>query len=571
MNQTINFPLLELKTAYRSLRDSGFDFPTAIGELIDNAVQANATRIDILPTFEVQTPEGAERGTSVITQVAVIDNGDGMDKNTLNGCPQLGYSTRYNNRRGLGRFGVGATLAAISQCKRITICSRPHRQGKYLATYVDLDEIAESTQTSIPEPSSALVPTDLSKWAPDKSSTVVLWEKCDRLQQDANGRPIRAKTYLNELKSWVSRAYRYMIWDGLEIYLHEGKNVEQIKAHDPLYLNTSQTLFPGDEPATIAFEHKLEWPIPNVPEKTSVISIKMTLLPEVMRPKRGAKRKEATERRIDENEGISVLRHKREVAFGNFYPMVPSADRLDRWWGCEINFEPELDECWEVRNVKRGARPTKELREELAKVLKNQVSKLRKKIRGYWDRVEAQEAHTKGAHSPAEEIVREVETRTKPAVQAGLSVPKKVQEEQKKEIIQDPDLTPIEREVLSAKVEGPNPLPISIKTKAMTGSEFMETHHIGNNQMVLTFNKSHPFFREVYSELEKLEADNNRAARKMALQIRRAVDLLLMAYGRAESMIDLDNEEINGALAELKSYWGVQLRKYIQEITREKG
>ena len=32
------------------------------------------------------------------------------------------------------------------------------------------------------------------------------------------------------------------------------------------------------------------------------------------------------ERRIDENQGISILRHRREVAFGNLYPMVPSQE-----------------------------------------------------------------------------------------------------------------------------------------------------------------------------------------------------------------------------------------------------
>ena len=52
MNEEKGLPLLELGTAYQSLRDSGFNFTTAIGELIDNSIQANAKRIDIIPKIK---------------------------------------------------------------------------------------------------------------------------------------------------------------------------------------------------------------------------------------------------------------------------------------------------------------------------------------------------------------------------------------------------------------------------------------------------------------------------------------------------------------------------------------
>ena len=130
-------PLLKLGTAYQSLRETGFDFSTAIGELIDNSVQANAKRIDIIPKIVEKRLEGKGKPVSVITQVVVLDDGDGMDEETLNGCPQLGFSTRYDDRDGLGRFGVGATYASISQCKRTTFCSCSKGTGNFLATYIE--------------------------------------------------------------------------------------------------------------------------------------------------------------------------------------------------------------------------------------------------------------------------------------------------------------------------------------------------------------------------------------------------------------------------------------------------
>jgi hypothetical protein len=64
--------------------------------------------------------------------------------------------------------------------------------------------------------------------------------------------------------------------------------------------------------------------------------------------------------------------------------MVQGQRPIDRWWGCEINFEPELDECWEVKNVKRGARPTDELRRKLRELLNLPIIQMRKEIQDYW-------------------------------------------------------------------------------------------------------------------------------------------------------------------------------------------
>ena len=382
MENNNGLPLLKLTTAYQSLRESGFDFSTAIGELIDNSVQADAKRIDIKPKIELKNFDSKSEPVPVITQISVFDDGDGMDEETLNGCPQLGYSTRFNDREGLGRFGVGATYASISQCKRTTFCSRRKGAIDYSATYIDLDEIASKSQISIPKPSILYLPKNLEDLCLDSSNTIVVWDKCDRLLSDANGKPIVADEFLNELEEWVSRAYRHKIWNRVEIYI----NGEKVVPHDPLYLNSKQTKFPDEDNAIERFSTTLDWPVPNSPEETSTISIKLTLLPEAWRMKRGdGGSSKAQKLKIDKNQGISVLRHYREVAYGNFHPMVPKQIDIDRWWGCEINFQPELDECWEIRNVKRGARPTKELRDKLNEIITPEIQKLRKDVQIFWN------------------------------------------------------------------------------------------------------------------------------------------------------------------------------------------
>jgi len=214
-----------------------------------------------------------------------------------------------------------------------------------------------------------------------------------RLDANPDGHPIDGTLAINELKEWVARAYRYYIWDGVKFYI----NGQELKSHDPLYLRPQDTNFPSDPPATIRLDETIAWPLPKNALGTSNIRIVVTLLPEQLRPFRGAGgTTEARIRRIDVNEGISILRHKREVAFGNFYPIVPALEDIDRWWGCEIHFEPALDEWWQVRNIKRGARPVEQLRNRLKSILNNPdevahdrlIMRIRQEIRTYWDLIE---------------------------------------------------------------------------------------------------------------------------------------------------------------------------------------
>ena len=86
--------------AFESLRDSDFDSCSALAEVIDNSIQADAKNIKI--TFDLL-------GKDVIERVLFSDDGKGMNKDILQNCLRMGWSSRYNDRTGIGRFGVGMT------------------------------------------------------------------------------------------------------------------------------------------------------------------------------------------------------------------------------------------------------------------------------------------------------------------------------------------------------------------------------------------------------------------------------------------------------------------------------
>src|ERR1700722_14465115 len=103
-----------------------------------------------------------------------------MDPTILQLSLKLGYSSRYNDRKGMGRFGVGAKLGGISQGRRIDVYSRRSNNDDWLHTYIDLDEIERGDMRHIPSPTEVDPPADCADLIGDKG-TLVIWSKTDRL------------------------------------------------------------------------------------------------------------------------------------------------------------------------------------------------------------------------------------------------------------------------------------------------------------------------------------------------------------------------------------------------------
>lgn len=151
-SQDARVPLIAADKALLSLRSSGHDYCSAVGEIVDNSLQANANTIRVRVFTATKMVGKNKRPIEVVEQLVVGDDGDGMDMEVLHNCLKLGYSTRYNDRSGMGRFGVGAKMGGISQAKRIEAYSRQSADDPWMRTYIDLDEIEELSMSHIPTP-----------------------------------------------------------------------------------------------------------------------------------------------------------------------------------------------------------------------------------------------------------------------------------------------------------------------------------------------------------------------------------------------------------------------------------
>jgi DNA topoisomerase VI subunit B len=117
--------LVRADTALQSFRDGGYSLIDAIGEIVDNSIQAGARTIRFDWDFDVVRKGKSDKTQREMTSLAICDDGHGIPPTILPNVLTIGFSTRYNNRDGIGRFGVGFKLASISQAKRLEIYSKP--------------------------------------------------------------------------------------------------------------------------------------------------------------------------------------------------------------------------------------------------------------------------------------------------------------------------------------------------------------------------------------------------------------------------------------------------------------
>lgn len=585
---TTKLPLVRVDRTLNSLRSSGYSLEAAVGEPIDNSLEANARNIRIF-LVEGSRQITAKRKTEtlkVVDQIAFADDGDGMAQDVLAKCLILGESTRYNSRNGMGRFGVGATLGAISQARRIEIYSRTKGSEPFLHTFIDLDEIALGKQEHMPPPEPKSIPVEFASLIPAKSSgTLVIWSKCDKLTETSETvrKTLKAKdirtleSVKTDLIKYVARTYRY--------YIEGGRNVEvngtKVLPHDPLYLST--TRYADDPKATLEYEETLEWPIPSNPDTKAPIRVRMTLLPEAWRPVRGSGRESTfnRERRIIENEPLSIVRAKREIFWDIIPKFYPDGVReIARWIGIEISFEPVLDEAFQVRNVKRGVEPVDELRHALRKMIQPNMMTLVKRVRNVWVANSNAQKTVKGVHSAAEDIAAEAEE-TSVKSRAGRDTPSETREKRLAEVAAravkalplGEDETAPDPQAVATVEDRVKRLPYSIVDDQWPGNEFFATEHLGNKTIV-TYNNRHPFFAKVYSKIlgaaglhfdeENGEAPDPKEVAEAARIVQTGLDLLIVAYAKGEAM---DDSESNRQLYDaLRTQWGLFLSQMVQKL-----
>ncbi|MDG5771674.1 ATP-binding protein [Mycolicibacterium fortuitum] len=355
--------------AVKAMRDNGYkNAAYAIAELMDNSIQAGAKTVQLLcADKEVQVDQRARKR---LYQVAVLDDGCGMDASTLQIALQFGNGTHLQSDQqdGMGRFGMGLPSASISQCQRVDVWSWTDGVDNALHSYIDLPEINAGRMKGLAAPRREPLPkvwrTAAGKKAFGESGTLVVWSHVDRVLWRTS------KALIDNSEELIGRMYRYWINDGrVEIVLKSflfdepARMLQErhAKPNDPLYL-MSETSCPepfSDRPMFTPFPAPGDNEIPitvGFRGEEHIVTVKLSMACEEARDADGGQSTGSRPfgQHAARNAGVSVVRAGRELELDPAW--TTTYDPRERWWGVEVSFEPGLDELFGVSNNKQSAR-----------------------------------------------------------------------------------------------------------------------------------------------------------------------------------------------------------------------
>ena len=373
VQEELDFSIVSANLTIEAMRDSGYKSTDhALAELIDNSVEADATVVEIV---SVETPADPDQryARARITEIAVSDDGEGMDRQTLRRALKFGDGTRLDrSQRGIGRFGVGLPQSTVSQCRRVDVWTWQNGSDNALHCYLDLDKIRAKGQQVVPAPTNVPVPDrwkDVLGTVHESTGTLVVWSQLDRVRWRGGRKTLERTAEL------CGRIYRKFLTDAqnplsidLKAVTDEGGQLtvgseEPCLPNDPLYLmSPSSTPAPFNDIAMFEMFNERTWTVP-VGDKEGQIHVRCTLAKidainegesAVVWPSSYKNPGDSDwGKHAERNKGISIVRARRELEVSLAW--VNNYEPTERWWSVEVEFDPILDDIFGVVNNKQHA------------------------------------------------------------------------------------------------------------------------------------------------------------------------------------------------------------------------
>jgi hypothetical protein len=503
----------------QATRDSGYrSTVSAIAEIIDNALQANASRVDVII---VRADEDHEHPI----QLAVLDNGEGMTKDMLHQSLRFGGSSRFNDRQGLGRYGMGLPNASLSQAKRLRVLSWRCNRTPY-ATYIDVDEIAQGEMPRVPKPEYGELPAWVNG-SKGPSGTLVQWIRCDRLDNR------RISTLERKLAGALGRMFRYYLWDGVTIAI----NGRPITAVDPLYLRPD-ALHSGAKQFQEVLEYEIRAPSLDGGEP-AVGSVFVTFSELPVQQWHSLTNEEKRRLGVANGAGVSVVRGGREIEYGWFFMGSKRRENYDDWWRCEVRFDPVLDEAFGITHTKQQIRPQEYLQEVLSTDISLIAKALNKRVRDRHAQVK-----TANVNRSIEALATKQDAQLKPLPKQGAT---DVLSPAFERLAKKHDI-PLAGDSGGVDVE------YRLVEDAGVDTAFF-TPLRKNGQIVILINKHHPFYKKIY---EPLTASGSPEAASAL----RGFQMILIAAARAELMAGRQRER--DVISTFRNVWSEALDVYVR-------
>lgn len=333
------------KSTINSYRSFGYNLSTAIADIIDNSISADAVEIRIGYKWDGQN-----------SIIFITDNGNGMNQEELIQAMTPGSKDPEEERheKDLGRFGMGLKTASFSQCKRLT-CITKKQNYNLIKRCWDIDFINEENEWFLLDFVSDTSYLDILQ--NQATGTVVVWEKLDRIvgNAESNNEAVKNAFYheMIAVRDHLSLVFhKFIEAKKIKIYFQN----EEIEPYNPFLLNLSPK------------------PEMGLPEVFGNVEITYFILPHMSEIGKVAYEKSGGALGWFQQQGFYVYRGDRLLVAGDWLGIEKKRDysKLSR---IAVNFSNANDFNWNLDIKKSTATPPIDIRRELARIAKIAIMK----------------------------------------------------------------------------------------------------------------------------------------------------------------------------------------------------
>lgn len=305
-----------------ALRSIGYKAKTAIADIVDNAIDAQASKITL--HFEYDKLNG---------YIKIEDNGNGMSEEEIQTAMNIGAKDPRTKRspNELGRFGMGLKTASFSLGKRLSVITK--KDGVYHERCWDLDYVSECNEwnllTSIPTPVK-----EVAGEINGSSGTVIIIDKLDRYMRN---KKIQRKTFFAktaQIQKHLEFVFHDLI-DNNKIII--SINGVELTPWDP-FMTEHPSIIEGEETLWKLDGHKMK--------------VKYTILPHASKLNRTEFKKAGGERGWRDHQGLYIYRENRLLHYGDWRNLFPK-DNQSQLARVRIDITNEADSDWHV-DVKKS-------------------------------------------------------------------------------------------------------------------------------------------------------------------------------------------------------------------------
>jgi hypothetical protein len=451
-----------------SIRQSGYTLETAVGDLVDNPLDASADIIVV--ALDQQENDWV---------LSVADNGTGMNLPTLDQMMRLGSRAAHDLTTDLGAFGLGSTTASLALGQRQHVITT-YEPGRFASAATDLQETI-AAKAFVKHLSDArpfeleLFNQAFQRWHLDipTTGTLVRVTKCDNI-----GRSY-LKPAVDSVKKYIGQTYRYFLWAGKRIYV----NGELVQPEDPLERDHPDTFVFLDD----AFDYIYPKGHPRAGDTERIGAILVQL------PDWGGQEPNKRHGYFAERSGFYVMRNRREIVPHATFGMFMRHQALSRFRG-ELLFPATMDRDLGVSFLKSAwdIKPSQSLKDKLEQVVRPFVRQARRFYNASHSESGEQVPHDEAAkiirqRSPfLRKPVTQIEKRA-PREQSGAPI-NHHQEPHHERVPQDPRTQRALADIASFEVKDLGPT-----------APIFEAHLVGR-KVVVVYNGQHPFYQRFVLE-----------------------------------------------------------------------